>query len=73
MCTWSRSPPKASKGEAMARKMVPSPVANESKRQKGPDSESDEKRLKDFPQRRVRTRVQPYWRKRRSVLKTRSM
>src|ERR1700730_27907 len=46
---------------------------HESKRQKCPDSESYEKRLKDFPQRRVRTRVQPHWRERRSVLKTRSM
>src|ERR1700730_5107826 len=46
---------------------------HESKRQKGPDSESDEKRMKDFPQRRVRTWVQSHWRERRSVSKTRSM
>src|ERR1700730_13223640 len=46
---------------------------HESKRHKGADSESDEKRMKDFPQRRVRTWAQPHWRERRSVLKTRSM
>src|SRR3984893_13014823 len=46
---------------------------HESKRQEGPDSESDEKRMKDFPQGRVRTRVQPHWRQSRCVLKTRSM
>ena len=33
MCTWSSSPPKASKGEAIARKIVPSPAAKESRRQ----------------------------------------
>jgi hypothetical protein len=29
--------------------------------------------MKDFPQRRVRTWVQPHWRERRSVSKTRSI
>ena len=35
MCTCNSNPPKASNGEAMARKIVPSPAAKESSRQTG--------------------------------------
>src|SRR3984893_11884716 len=42
------------------------------KSQQGSHSESDEKRLKDLPQRRVRARPHEHWLERRSVFKDRA-
>src|SRR5580700_4486432 len=45
---------------------------HERKSQQGSPSESDEKRLKDLPQRRVGARPQQHWLERRSVFKGRA-
>src|ERR1700680_698119 len=45
---------------------------HERKSQQGSHSESDEKRLKDLPQRRVRARPHEHWLERRTVFKGRA-